>query len=115
MWTLIGQVPGRARSHLEESVMNRRSVLSLSLAAAAGGAGLGACSRHPGGGGGATTIRLGDDVAEDNPEIAAERWFGDQLKSLTGGKYEVKVFPNATLGDSNRMNEQVRSGTLQMA
>ncbi|MET3424895.1 tripartite ATP-independent transporter DctP family solute receptor [Actinoplanes tereljensis] len=95
--------------------MNRRSVLSLSLAVTA--AGLSACSRprSGGGGSGATTIRLGDDVAEDNPEIAAERWFGDQVKSLTGGKYEVKVFPNATLGDSNRMNEQVRSGTLQMS
>jgi tripartite ATP-independent transporter DctP family solute receptor len=91
--------------------MNRRSVLTLSLAAA----GLAACSRGAGDGGGTTTIRLGDDVAEDNPEIAAERWFGDQVRSLTGGKYEVKVFPNATLGDSNRMNEQVRSGTLQMA
>src|SRR5689334_11573930 len=88
--------------------MRRRTMLTLSLAA-----GLSACSRRPGGGGD-TTIRLGDDVAEDNPEITAERWFGDQVTSLTGGRYQVKVFPNATLGDSNRMNEQVRSGTLQM-
>jgi TRAP-type transport system periplasmic protein len=89
--------------------MNRRGVLTLSLAAVAATAGCGGKS-----GGGNTTIRLGDTVAEDNPEIAAERYFGDQLKSLTGGKYEVKVFPNGTLGDANRMNEQVRSGTLQM-
>jgi TRAP-type transport system periplasmic protein len=88
--------------------MNRRGVLTLSLAAVAATAGCGGKSD------GNTTIRLGDTVAEDNPEIAAERYFGDQLKSLTGGKYEVKVFPNGTLGDANRMNEQVRSGTLQM-
>jgi tripartite ATP-independent transporter DctP family solute receptor len=88
--------------------MNRRGVLTLSLAAVAATAG---CGKKAGGN---TTIRLGDTVAEDNPEIAAERYFGDQLKSLTGGKYEVKVFPNGTLGDANRMNEQVRSGTLQM-
>jgi TRAP-type transport system periplasmic protein len=88
--------------------MNRRSVLTLSLAAAVGVAA--GCGKK----GGATTIRLGDTVAEDNPEIAAEKFFGDQLKSLTGGKYEAKVFPNGTLGDANRMNEQVRSGTLQM-
>jgi tripartite ATP-independent transporter DctP family solute receptor len=92
-------------------------VLSLSLVAAASAAGLAGCGGKDdaGGGGGTTTIRLGDDVAEDNPEIAAERFFGEQVKSLTAGKYEVKVFPNATLGDSNRMNEQVRGGTLQMA
>ena len=96
--------------------MNRRSVLSLSLVAAAGASGLAGCGKDADtSSGGATTIRLGDDVAEDNPEIAAERYFGEQLKSLSGGKYDVKVFPNATLGDSNRMNEQVRSGTLQMA
>jgi TRAP-type transport system periplasmic protein len=92
--------------------MNRRSVLSLSLVAAAGATGLAGCGKGSDSGGGNTTIRLGDDVAEDNPEIASERYFGEQVKSLTDGKYEVKVFPNATLGDSNRMNEQVRTGTL---
>jgi tripartite ATP-independent transporter DctP family solute receptor len=88
--------------------MNRRSVLTLSLAAAVGATA--GCAKKSGN----TTIRLGDTVADDNPEVAAEKFFGEQLKSLTGGKYEVKVFPNGTLGDANRMNEQVRSGTLQM-
>ena len=94
--------------------MNRRSVLSLALLPAAGAiGGLAGCGK--GTGGDTTTVRIGDDVAADNPEVTAEKYFGDQLKSLTSGKYAVKVFPNATLGDSNRMNEQVRSGTLQMA
>jgi tripartite ATP-independent transporter DctP family solute receptor len=94
--------------------MNRRSVLSLALLPAAGAiGGLAGCGK--GTAGDTTTVRIGDDVAADNPEVTAEKYFGDQLKSLTSGKYEVKVFPNATLGDSNRMNEQVRSGTLQMA
>jgi tripartite ATP-independent transporter DctP family solute receptor len=65
-------------------------------------------------GAGATTVRLGDTVADSNPEIAAEKFFGDRLASLTKKKYQVKVFPNGTLGDHNRMNEQVRTGTLQM-
>jgi tripartite ATP-independent transporter DctP family solute receptor len=94
--------------------MNRRSVLSLSIAAVAGTAGLAGCGGRPGATRN-TVIRLGDDVAEDNPEVTAERFFGDQVSSLTKGRYSVKVFPNATLGDSNRMNEQVRTGTLQMA
>ena len=66
------------------------------------------------GGSGTTTVRLGDTVAESNPEVAAERWFGERLAALTKGKIEVKVFPNSTLGDANRMNEQVRQGTLQL-
>jgi tripartite ATP-independent transporter DctP family solute receptor len=90
-------------------------MLSLALLPAAGAiGGLAGCGNGSSGGG-TTTVRIGDDVAADNPEVTAENYFGDQLKSLTSGKYVVKVFPNATLGDSNRMNEQVRSGTLQMA
>jgi TRAP-type C4-dicarboxylate transport system substrate-binding protein len=53
-------------------------------------------------------------VTDSNPEIAAEKFFGERLGAATRGRYEVKVFPNGTLGDHNRMNEQVRSGTLQM-
>src|SRR4029078_7379324 len=47
-------------------------------------------------------------------EIAAEKYFGERLAALTANAYGVKVFPNGTLGDHNRMNEQVRNGTLQM-
>jgi hypothetical protein len=47
--------------------MNRRSVLTLSLAAAVGTAA--GCAKKSGN----TTIRLGDILAGDNPEIAAEK------------------------------------------
>ena len=95
--------------------MDRRTFLTASLASVAAPtlvtlvSGCGSSS-----GSGAATVRLGDTVAESNPEIAAERFFGDRVKALTSGKYEVKVFPNSTLGDTNRMNEQVRQGTLQL-
>lgn len=98
--------------------MNRRSMLSLALLLPAASAAdvLAGCGKSDSGtGAGTITVRIGDDVAADNPEVTAEKYFGDRLKSLTGGKYVVDVFPNATLGDSARMNEQVRSGTLQMA
>jgi tripartite ATP-independent transporter DctP family solute receptor len=92
--------------------MDRRTFLTASLASVAAPALLTAC-----GGSSDTdakTVRLGDTVAESNPEIAAERYFGERVKDLTDGKYDVKVFPNSTLGDTNRMNEQVRQGTLQL-
>jgi tripartite ATP-independent transporter DctP family solute receptor len=100
--------------------MDRRRLLSLSLTTAAGVSAVGftgalsGCGDGGGSGGAGTDVRLGDTVNETNPEIAAEKYFGERLAALTGGSYEVKVFPNGTLGDHNRMNEQVRNGTLQM-
>src|SRR6266542_1843659 len=99
----------------EGGSMHRRRFLSLAggatvITVVAGCGGKGA----KGGAGGVTDVRLGDTVAESNPEIAAEKFFGERLAALTKNKYEVKVFPNGTLGDHNRMNEQVRAGTLQM-
>jgi tripartite ATP-independent transporter DctP family solute receptor len=92
--------------------MDRRTFLTASLASVATPALLSACGSSNDSD--SKTVRLGDTVAESNPEIAAERFFGDRVKALTEGKYEVKVFPNSTLGDTNRMNEQVRQGTLQL-
>jgi tripartite ATP-independent transporter DctP family solute receptor len=94
--------------------MDRRTFLTASMAAVATPAAVGLLSGCGSSGSGAKTVRLGDTVAESNPEIAAERFFGDRVKALTKSKYEVKVFPNSTLGDTNRMNEQVRQGTLQL-
>jgi len=95
--------------------MQRRRFLVL-VGGVAATTGLAGCGGGKGskGGAGATAVRLGDTVAESNPEIAAEKFFGERLAALTKNKYEVKVFPNGTLGDHNRMNEQVRAGTLQM-
>lgn len=101
--------------------MKRRTFLTTTLAtsAVAFSGALSACGSSSSGSGPAssttpTTVRLGDTVAESNPQIAAERHFGERLAALSKGAYEVKLFPNSTLGDAARMNEQVRQGTLQM-
>jgi tripartite ATP-independent transporter DctP family solute receptor len=95
--------------------MDRRLFLSAALATAAGTGGmLAGCGGGDSGKGGKKDVRLGDTVAESNPEIASERYFGERLAALTQNRYDVKIFPNSTLGDANRMNEQVRQGTLQM-
>jgi tripartite ATP-independent transporter DctP family solute receptor len=93
--------------------MDRRHFIKMSIGRAAA-VPLAACGDSGPGAGGKADVRLGDTVNDTNPEIAAEKYFGERLAALTGNAYEVKVFPNGTLGDHNRMNEQVRNGTLQM-
>ncbi|WP_327010345.1 TRAP transporter substrate-binding protein [Dactylosporangium sp. NBC_01737] len=98
--------------------MDRRRFLTLATGTAitTGSllAGCGSSSDGGSSGGGKTDVRLGDTVNDTNPEIAAEKFFGERLAALSKNRYEVKVFPNGTLGDHNRMNEQVRAGSLQM-
>lgn len=106
--------------------MDRRRFLTISLTTTAAATAVAATGALSGCGANATpsaaqssanspiTVRLGDTVAESNPEIAAERYFGAQLAQLTNQRYQVEVFPNGALGDHNRMNEQVRSGILPM-
>ncbi|MEX2460490.1 MAG: TRAP transporter substrate-binding protein [Paenibacillaceae bacterium] len=59
-------------------------------------------------------IRLGDVVAEDNPETTAEKFFAKRVSELTDGRYEVKVYSNAVLGPHTSMNKQVSTGSLEM-
>src|SRR5690349_19857956 len=92
--------------------MDRRGLFTLSLGTA--GAAAMALAGCGGDDGGRTPIRLGDTVAESNPEIAAERYFGERLAALTDDAYEVKVYPNSTLGDPAKMNQQVHDGSLHM-
>jgi tripartite ATP-independent transporter DctP family solute receptor len=98
----------------EGGSMHRRRFLSLTGGAAAITLVAGCGGQGTKGGTSVTDVRLGDTVAESNPEIPAEKFFGERLAALTKNRYTVKVFPNGTLGDHNRMNEQVRAGTLQM-
>jgi tripartite ATP-independent transporter DctP family solute receptor len=60
------------------------------------------------------TVRLGDVVADGDPESDAHKFFAQRFSDLTKGAYQVKIFLNGTLGDPNHMNEQVSSGTLEL-
>jgi tripartite ATP-independent transporter DctP family solute receptor len=95
--------------------MDRRRFLTLSLVTAGTGltAGLTGCGDDLGAGD-RTEVRLGDTVNETNPQIAAEKFFGERLAALTDDAYAVKVFPGGTLGDHNKMNLLVRDGSLPM-
>lgn len=60
------------------------------------------------------TVRLGDVVAEGDPEVDAHRFFAQRFSELTKGQYQVKIFLNSTLGSPQNMNEQVASGALEL-
>lgn len=95
--------------------MDRRRFLTLSLATTGTGltAGLAGCGDGLGAGD-RLEVRLGDTVAESNPQIAAERYFGERLAELTDDAYRVEVFPGGALGDHATMNKLVHEGSLQM-
>ena len=92
--------------------VDRRDFLTLAVAGgvgAAAGCGGGQPERAT-----RETVTLGDTVNDTNPQVAAERYFGSRLSELTGGRYEVQVVPGGALGDHNKMNQQVRTGTLPL-
>lgn len=99
---------------MDTTALSRRGFLGLvvtSGAAVGVGTSLAGCGNAKAKG----TVRVGDTVDPQNPEVLSEKYFGTRLSALTDGKYTVKVFPNGTLGSHARMNEQLRSGTLQCA
>jgi TRAP-type transport system periplasmic protein len=101
--------------------MDRRSFVSLAVRSGASAAGAGMLLS---GCGTAKTkakakaapipVRVADNVAATNPEIAAEQHFGQRLAALTDNRYAVTVYPDSALGDANHMNESLRAGTLEV-
>ena len=51
---------------------------------------------------------------EGEPETIGMHKFGQYLKELSGGKYEVQVFPNSTLGKEDAYIASTRKGIIQM-
>lgn len=62
----------------------------------------------------ATIIKIAGMKPEGEPETIAMYRFGEILKELSGGKYEVQVFPNSQLGKENAYIANVRKGIIQM-
>ncbi|GAA2459636.1 hypothetical protein GCM10010191_94910 [Actinomadura vinacea] len=92
-------------------VPDRRGFLAAGLVGLGAAAAPAIASLRSGGG----RIRVGDTVDEHNPEVVAERFFLRRLSELTGGRLGGHVYPNAVLGSHERMNEQLRNGTLEIA
>ncbi|TDD83080.1 TRAP transporter substrate-binding protein [Actinomadura darangshiensis] len=93
--------------------MRRRGFLAAGLVGLGAVAAPAAAGLRTSLGGGA--LRVGDTVDEHNPEVVSEKYFLTRLNALTGGKLTGHVYPNGVLGSHDRMNEQLRNGTLEVA
>lgn len=62
----------------------------------------------------AQVIKIAGMKPEGEPETVGMHKFGDYLKELSNGKYEVQVFPNSMLGKEDSYIDQTRRGTIQM-
>ncbi|MDF2804776.1 MAG: C4-dicarboxylate transporter substrate-binding protein [Anaerocolumna sp.] len=61
------------------------------------------------------TWRMAFNQTEDHPQYRVMKEFSDNFKERTGGKYEIKLFPNETLGNQRETLEQVQAGTIEMS
>lgn len=61
---------------------------------------------------GATVLKLGTTVNEqDSFQVAAEK-FAELVKERTNGAYVIEIYPNGALGDESTMLESMQIGTL---
>ena len=60
------------------------------------------------------TIKIAGMKPEGEPETVGMHLFGKYLSELSGGKYEVQVFPNSQLGKEDAYIAQTRKGIIQM-
>ena len=57
--------------------------------------------------------KLGVDLPVSHPTAIWAQNAADRIKTETGGRLEIQVFPNGALGSSTDMTSQVRSGALE--
>ncbi|MBP1853405.1 TRAP transporter substrate-binding protein [Rhizobium halophytocola] len=60
------------------------------------------------------TLKLGHLANEDNIWNKASLYFGEQVKKLSDGRIEVKVYPNETLGKEMDLINGMQLGTVDM-
>ncbi|MEF2807813.1 MAG: ABC transporter substrate-binding protein, partial [Desulfovibrio sp.] len=58
----------------------------------------------------ATIIKIAGMKPDGEPETLGMRKFGEILKELSGGKYDVQVFPNSQLGKEDAYIASTRKG-----
>jgi tripartite ATP-independent transporter DctP family solute receptor len=63
---------------------------------------------------GARDFRSADVHPKDYPTVMSVKFMGDVLSKATGGKYNVKVFSDSSLGSEKDTVEQVKIGAIDM-
>ena len=61
-----------------------------------------------------TTIRWGESLAANHPQVLMAEQIAKEVKEKTSGRIDIQVFPNSQLGSGKDMIEMVSSGALQM-
>ncbi|WP_200978761.1 TRAP transporter substrate-binding protein [Echinicola sp. 20G] len=64
--------------------------------------------------GGKTVIKLGHGLDTNHPVHSAMLYMADKLEEKSGGKMELKVYPNAQLGNERELVELLQIGSLGM-
>jgi tripartite ATP-independent transporter DctP family solute receptor len=98
------------------------SILTTALVATLGIAGCGSAQTgsSPAGGNQKSdakpmVLRLADNQAADYPTVVGDNEFAKLVKERTNGRIEIKVYPNAQLGDEKSVIEQVQLGAIDFA
>jgi len=60
------------------------------------------------------TLRVAFGVTDKSPAYAGMKRFAELLSERTQGRYELKIFHSAQLGDDLQLIEKLREGTLEM-
>ena len=63
----------------------------------------------------AKTLRMAFNQAEAHPQFQTMLKFSENFKAATDGRYDIKLFPNETLGSQRETLEQVQAGALDMS
>lgn len=61
-----------------------------------------------------TTLRVAFGVTDKSPAFEGMKRFAKLLSERTNGRYELKIFHSAQLGDDLQLIEKLREGTLEM-
>ncbi|GLY17977.1 C4-dicarboxylate ABC transporter substrate-binding protein [Kineosporia sp. NBRC 101677] len=91
------------------------AVLALTACSAGDGTRTGAAAEKESGDSAETTFKLAFNQQPNHPQFVALDAMGDRLKERTGGKYDIEVFPNETLGTQKDTIELVKAGTIEMS
>lgn len=91
--------------------LDRRHFIGAALGASA----LGSPAFRPARAQGAEfVLKFGNNNPESHPMIVAMAKAADRIKQESGGRVELQLFPNSSLGTDTDMLSQVRSGALEL-
>ncbi|GAB3269093.1 TRAP transporter substrate-binding protein [Arthrobacter pigmenti] len=95
------------------SILAAASAMALTLSACGGG---GSGGNDAGGGSeGGGTMRLALNQTEQHPSYITLTDFGERLGKATDDRWDIKVYPNETLGAQQEALQLVSDGSVEMA